>query len=209
MAADGDLWTLLIPVKRLAIAKTRLALPIAARRELALAMARDTVSAALAGSAVAEVLVITSDDLARVALSKLGARVVDDVPDAGLNPALMHGANLAARARVAALSSDLPALRSADLDAVLTLAAGHHTAVVADTPGTGTTLLAATSTAAFSPRFGADSLSAHLGAGAIDLTAQAAASVRHDVDTLAALRVAVALGVGPETARMLATLDPV
>jgi 2-phospho-L-lactate guanylyltransferase len=207
VSGDGDQWSLLVPVKRLGIAKTRLALADLPRADLALAMACDTVAAALAAAAVAEVVVITDDARAAGALSDIGARIVDDLPDAGLNPALIHGASLAAMPRIAALSSDLPALRSTDLDAVLWLAAAHPRAVVADTSGSGTTLLAARVIAEFSPAFGVDSRAVHVRAGAVDLSTEAGASVRHDVDTLDALRAALALGAGPETTRALATLD--
>jgi 2-phospho-L-lactate guanylyltransferase len=207
VTADGDQWTLLVPVKRLEIAKTRLAVADDARSELALAMACDTVRAALGSAQVGEVVVITSDLRARQALSSHGARVVEDLPDNGLNPALVHGASLAALPRVAALSSDLPALRSADLDAVLRLAGAQHLAVVADASGSGTTMLAARAVADFSPHFGVDSRAAHVSAGAVDLSADAAAALRQDVDTLEALRAAIELGVGPETTRALAALD--
>jgi 2-phospho-L-lactate/phosphoenolpyruvate guanylyltransferase len=207
MSSDRDRWSLLVPVKRLEIAKTRLALADRPRADLALAMACDTVASALAAVAVAEVVVITDDARAAAVLSRLGARVVGDLPNAGLNPALVHGASVAAMPRVAALSSDLPALRSADVDAVLRLAATHPCAVVADVAGTGTTLLSATAIAAFAPAFGVDSRAAHVSAGAVDLSAEAAASVRHDVDTLDALRATLDLGVGPETTRALAALD--
>lgn len=207
MSGEGDQWSLLMPVKRLDLAKTRLALADHARADLALAMACDTVSAALAAGAVAEVVVITADPRAAGALAAIGARVVDDLPNAGLNPALVYGASVATMQRVAALSSDLPALRSADLDAVLSLAAAYPRAIVADTAGSGTTLLTAGAIADFSPEFGIDSRAAHVSAGAVDLSADAAASIRHDVDTLDALRVAVALGVGSETTRAVGALD--
>jgi len=55
-------WSLVIPVKVLARAKSRLAgLAGPAREELALAMAADTVSAAAACPVVAAVLVVTDD----------------------------------------------------------------------------------------------------------------------------------------------------
>ncbi|HEX3824569.1 MAG TPA: 2-phospho-L-lactate guanylyltransferase [Mycobacteriales bacterium] len=208
MNSVGGRWSLLVPVKRLSLAKTRLALPAAARADLALAMARDTVGAALVADAVAEVVVITDDERAGAALAAIGARVVDDSPNAGLNPALAHGASVASQTLVAALSSDLPALRSADLDAVLRLATAHRRAFVADSAGDGTTLLSATAVADFAPAYGPDSRTAHVESGAVDLSADAAESVRHDVDTLAALREAVVLGVGPHTAQTLRTHVP-
>jgi 2-phospho-L-lactate guanylyltransferase len=207
VSGGGDLWSLLVPVKRLDLAKTRLALDDGPRADLALAMALDTVSAAISAEAVAEVVVISDDERAGAALTAIGARVISDLPNAGLNPALVHGATLAAMQRVAALSSDLPALRSADLDTVLREAAKHPLAVVADQVGTGTTLLAARVAEGFEPAFGVNSLAAHVRAGAVDLSGAAAASIRQDVDTVDALRVAVKLGVGVETTRTLATLN--
>lgn len=207
MTGDRDRWSVLVPVKRLEIAKTRLALPAGQRADLALAMALDTVRAALAADAVAEVVVVTDDRRAGRALSMAGARIVADAPDAGLNPALCHGASLATGTRVAALSSDLPALRSSDVSNALRSAMAHPAAVVADASGTGTTLLAASTVAAFAPAFGHDSRTAHVDLGAVDMSDIAAPSLRHDVDTVDALRAAVALGVGPETSRLLLDVD--
>jgi 2-phospho-L-lactate guanylyltransferase len=207
MSGDGDLWSVLVPVKRLDRAKTRLALRDGQRADLALAMAMDTVRAAVAATLVAEVVVITDDDRAGKALVGIGARIVGDTPDAGLNPALRHGAGLAATSRVVALSSDLPALRPGDLDEVLSAALVQLRTVVADRLGTGTTALTAATVDAFEPAFGVDSLAAHVAAGAIDLSATAAIGIRHDVDTVEALQAAVALGVGVDTGRAVSALD--
>lgn len=203
MSGDGDLWSLLVPVKRLDLAKTRLGLTDPVRADLALAMAIDTVTAAVATPSVAEVVVITDDERAAKALASVGARVVEDRPDAGLNPALVHGASVAVMSRVASLSSDLPALRPQDLEAVLQTAGDHARAVVSDISGTGTTLLAATAAGSFEPAFGEGSLAAHVAAGAVDVSDQAGRTVRQDVDTLDALRAAVDLGVGEQTSRAI------
>jgi 2-phospho-L-lactate guanylyltransferase len=206
MTQQAERWSLVVPVKRVENAKTRLALDAEARASLAVAMAVDTVAAALACHLVAAVVVVTDDGRARAALSPLGVRIVPDEPDAGLNAALAHGVASTANGHVAALSSDLPALRSEDLAVVLARAADHDQAVVADLPGTGTTLLCARSAALFEPRFGVASLAAHVAAGATDLTALAPESVRRDVDTLDGLRAAVALGIGDATRYALADL---
>ena len=80
-------WTVLLPVKVLARAKSRLAvLAGERRRELALALAADTVAAVLACPEVARVLVVTSDPVAGPLLASLGAVVVPDEP-AGLDGA--------------------------------------------------------------------------------------------------------------------------
>lgn len=206
MATSGVSWSIVVPVKRLAAAKTRLAVPPALRAELAVAMALDTVAAALASPQVLRVVAVSDDERATPLLRDLGADVVADEPDAGLNPALVHGAGHAARSGdgpVAALASDLPALRPAALSATLERASAVKTGCVADASGSGTTLLTALSGADFTPAFGAGSWERHLAAGATDLTASADESLRRDVDTLADLRAALALGCGSHTASLL------
>ena len=92
-------WALVIPVKPLDRAKSRLAGLAGPRRgELALAMAADTVRALLASPAVAVVIVVTDDAAAGAELGALGAVVIPDRPAAGLNPALEFGAAYAAAA---------------------------------------------------------------------------------------------------------------
>src|SRR3984885_1016710 len=74
-------WTFLPPVKVLARAKSRLAVLAGdRRRELALALAADTVAAVLACPAVARVIVVTSDPVAGPLLAALGAVVVSAPP---------------------------------------------------------------------------------------------------------------------------------
>ena len=206
MSADGP-WSVLVPVKRLAVAKSRVALPPDARHTLALAMACDTVRAALSSAAVTAVIVVTSDERAAAALTTLGARTVDDEPEAGLNAALHHGLSAAPTPSVVALSADLPALRSQDLDDLLSRAIHHPATVVSDLSGTGTTILTALDREHFRPAFGTESLAAHRNAGARDLSADAGQSLRLDVDTLEALRSAAELGLGPDTARIFAGID--
>src|ERR1700748_948319 len=74
-------WTVLLPVKVLARAKSRLAVLAGDRRGgLALALASDTVTAVLACPEVARVLVVTSDPVAGPLLAALGAIIVADEP---------------------------------------------------------------------------------------------------------------------------------
>lgn len=200
-------WAIVVPIKRLVVAKTRLADAADVRADLALAMALDTVAAARSCAVVERVVVVTDEPSAAQAVSDMGAIVVADTPDAGLNPALRHGALAAAGTSgdcaVAALSSDLPALRTAEMDDVLQAAWAHPSALVADADGTGTTLLTARDPATFAPRFGTGSRHAHHDGGAHDLTGLAGASLRRDVDTVDDLRAALELGVGPATAAAL------
>src|ERR1700709_1363304 len=87
-------WTVVLPVKLLDEAKTRL--DRVARAEVALAVARDTVAAAAVCSVVEAVVVVTDDPRAAEAVAG-AAEVVADEPSRGLNPALVHGAEFAAR----------------------------------------------------------------------------------------------------------------
>ncbi|GGJ90841.1 hypothetical protein GCM10010123_20840 [Pilimelia anulata] len=189
-------WTVWIPVKARAAAKSRLALPPQRRAALAEAMLRDVLAAV---AAVARPVLLTGDPYWR----RLGAPVRPTPP--GLTAAVAHAVPAAGPGPVAVLVGDLPALRPAELAAALAAAAGHPRALVADAAGTGTTLLAAAAAAALRPAFGAGSRARHGRGGAADLTAAVdAPGLRRDVDTLADLAAARALGVGPHTARLLA-----
>ncbi|MFF4751893.1 2-phospho-L-lactate guanylyltransferase [Streptomyces sp. NPDC002514] len=205
-------WTLVIPVKPLALAKSRLADTAAdgLRPGLALAFAQDTVAAALAGEAVRDVAVVTDDALAGRELAALGARIVPDEPGGGLNAALAHAAGVVraadARSAVAALNADLPALRPPELSRVLDAAAEFPRAFLPDAAGIGTTLLAAAPGLELLPAFGVDSRARHRASGAVELRLDAVDSVRQDVDTGDDLRAALALGVGPRTAAAAARL---
>ena len=198
-------WGVVVPVKRLELAKSRLAaFGDDARQELALAFAADVVETALG---VARVLVVTDDPRAAAMLAGLGAEVAPDDPDAGLNPALVHGAELLREGPdplgVATLSADLPALRRDDLREVLG-AVGTGRAFVADLDGEGTTLLAAGAGAELLPAFGPASRAAHLASGATPLVAGRA--LRCDVDTPTDLLTALALGVGRHTRAVTSSL---
>jgi 2-phospho-L-lactate guanylyltransferase len=190
-----------VPAKRLALAKTRLR-PVTGgdgpdHEDLVLALLADTVAATVACPAVWQVVVVTDDPAAITVVRALGARTVADEPDGGLNPALEHGARAAGGSAVAALSSDLPALRPAELAAALRAAGEVPRGFVADAQGTGTTLLTAAGTA-LRPHFGPDSARAHAVDGAVPLLGSWPGLLR-DVDTEADLRAALALGVGPRT----------
>jgi 2-phospho-L-lactate/phosphoenolpyruvate guanylyltransferase len=204
-------WVVVVPVKRLAAAKTRLRGSVAGvpHERLVLALAQDTVRGALACPLVAEVVVVTDDPAAAAAVGRLGARVVPDLPDAGLNAAIGYGAAVTARpdqgvaatARpdrgVAAVTADLPALRPAELAAALRAVSGRS--FVPDAAGTGTTLLAAPPGTDLDPRFGPDSAARHAASGARRLDGDWP-SLRRDVDTGADLARAAVLGLGPHTA---------
>ncbi|MBL1085063.1 2-phospho-L-lactate guanylyltransferase [Streptomyces actinomycinicus] len=205
-------WSLVIPLKPLTRAKSRLADTAGdgVRPGLALAFAQDTVAAAVACGAVSDVVVVTDDGLAGRELAALGARIVPDAPGSGLNAALAYGAAAVREIRpgapVAALNADLPALRSPELSRVLEAAAEFPRAFLADAAAVGTTLLAAAAGRELQPAFGTDSRSRHRTSGAAELELAGVDSVRQDVDTGADLRTALVLGVGRHTAAASAGL---
>jgi len=207
-AASDDAWTVLVPVKRLDGAKSRLSTRTAgARRDLSLAFAVDTVAAALAVPRVAAVEVVTDDERVAEAVRALGAGVVVDTSGGGLNDALRlaEGVVRAAGAEsVVALAGDLPALRPDQLARALTAAAALPRSFVPDAAGTGTTTLCATGATALDPRFGERSCAAHAASGAVRLDLADAAGLRRDVDTEVDLWDALRLGVGAATAALLA-----
>jgi 2-phospho-L-lactate/phosphoenolpyruvate guanylyltransferase len=215
-------WVVVLPVKSLSRAKSRLrgAVPGVPHDRLVLGLLRDTVAAVLACPAVGGLLVVTNEPLAARAATGLGARAVPDVPDAGLNPAVAHGAAQAGAGPVAALTGDLPALRPAELAAALaaarsaaarsaatrsaaarSAAVGPGRAFVPDAAGTGTTMLTAPAGSDLAPRFGPGSAAAHAASGAAPLVGPWP-SLRRDVDTPDDLAAAAALGLGSHTASL-------
>lgn len=211
-------WSVVIPVKLLARAKSRLTgLAGEYRSALVLAMAADTVAAVVRAERVGAVLVVTDDPAVGAVAASLGALVLPDEPAAGLNDALVHGAVHAhavwpERGR-AALAADVPAARPEELTAALSAAARYGTAFLPDADGTGTVLYTAAPGSEFRPRFGPRSRDRHLAAGAAELgndvlgPARAVTGLRNDVDTIEDLRRAAALGVGPRTRALLSASD--
>ena len=206
---NGRVWSLVIPVKKLSAAKTRLApLPTGRRADLALAFVHDCVAAALATPLVSRVLVVTADDAAAEGLGRLGALIVPEPPAENgsdpLNAAISFGAGRSRLdrpdLRVGALTGDLPSLRAEELGAVLGLATAiEGRSFVPDAAGSGTTLLLGGEKGTLDPHFGPQSRAGHALSGAAELFG-VGRSVRQDVDTLADLEAALRLGVGVHTA---------
>lgn len=201
-------WSLVIPLKPLALAKTRLAPDVGAMRpELVLGFAQDTVAAALLCPLVRDATIVTNDPRAASVLGAMDAHVIPDAPAAGLNAALAYGAghirDRDPKAPVAAMGADLPALRPVELGLVLAEAAeASRRSFLTDAMGVGTTLLAAPRGAALAPAFGGPSRARHRRSGALEIRLGGVNSVRQDVDTLADFMAARALGLGRHTAAL-------
>jgi 2-phospho-L-lactate/phosphoenolpyruvate guanylyltransferase len=206
----SDGWAVVIPVKPTAVGKSRLAIGGVDRVTLARAIALDTIAAAAACPAVAQVYVVTDDGaLVALAFDIPGLRFVpeDDGTSTarGIDAAIAVGAARAGDGMPrAALLGDLPALRAHDLQVALSWASAVDQGVVADAEGTGTTLVTASRGIPLRTAFGTDSFAKHVALGCVPLAIPDASTVRRDVDTAEQLESAAALGVGPRTARVLA-----
>jgi 2-phospho-L-lactate guanylyltransferase len=205
----GDV-ALIIAVKRLAAAKTRLAPVFSARtrESVVLAMLMDTLSAAGRVRSLHSITVVTPDEAAAAAAADLGANVLTDPTPEGHPDPLNHAIAAAELAvgttpvNLIVLQGDLPALQTQELDEAVAAARQHRRSFVADRLGTGTSALCAFGVA-LDPQFGPDSAARHRRSGAIELTG-AWPGLRCDVDTPADLTAARRLGVGASTARALA-----
>ncbi len=200
-----------VPVKPAGRAKSRLAgLGDRLRQELTTAFACDTVTASLACLDVVAVLVVTDDLALADRVRAEGAAAVPDGRPGDLNASLWQGAAELYRRhpgfRLVGLCGDVPCLRPEELSVALRGAAVlRGPAFVPDAAGVGTTLYTAPVLATFAPAFGPSSRQAHLGSGAVEVGVHLP-SVRRDVDTPEDLAAAEALGLGPATAAVLATL---
>lgn len=198
-----------VAVKRLAAAKTRLAPMFSApdREDMVLAMLVDTITGALGVAAVRTVLVVTPDSVAADAAEQVGARALTDPTPHGhpdpLNNALTAAAELVTRdgPNIVALQGDLPALQSYELAEAIAEARAAGRAFVADRHGDGTSALLAFGTP-LDPRFGADSADRHRRSGAVELRGSWP-GLRCDIDTPDDLETAQRIGVGPATTKAL------
>lgn len=200
----NEKWFVVVPLKPLALAKSRLTgIEPEHRAALALAFAADMVTAALRTPHVVGVVVVTDDLRAAAVLRALGATVIGDEPAAGLNRALLHGVDHAARRQpgcgIVLLPADLPALRPKHLERAIRRAAHHSTAVVPDAETRGTVAYFARGDATPSPQFGPSSFQAHLRTGATALARRGLGSLQRDVDTPDHLEAALHVGVGSHT----------
>lgn len=198
-----------IAVKRLTAAKTRLA-PVfsaATRESIVLAMLVDTINAVTAVSAVQTVTIVTPDEGAAAAAKELGALVLTDPTPEGhrdpLNNALLAAEAMARddSANIVALQGDLPALQAVELAEAIAAARAHPRSFVADRHRTGTSALFSFGVP-LDPRFGADSAERHRRSGALELTG-AWPGLRCDIDTPEDLLMARGLGIGSATARAI------
>jgi 2-phospho-L-lactate guanylyltransferase len=200
-----------VPVKRLAGAKQRLAglLGPSQRAGLALAMLGDVLDVLSGAPAVGRIVVIGYDEAVAAVAREHGARFqTESGPGRGLNHAIEEAVSAYAAPADAllVLPGDVPAVTAADIDRLLALAPPRGVVVVPAIDG-GTNALLLSPPDVIPPQFGPDSADRHLQAarqaGAAAASFQAASLLR-DIDTVADLRwAAQAAGTGARTRAFL------
>ena len=194
-------WSVVMPVKPLAAAKSRLAgMSAPARVDLARAFTRDALAAVLATPAITRVIVV--GDTVDASPDPRIHPVPD--PTADLTHAIQLGLDIIPADRPAAvIVCDIPAVRADEVSLALAHGAHHPWSMVADLHGTGTTMLMGQRRQNIQPRFGVRSRAAHVALGATDLTELPVPGLRCDVDTEVDLWNAFRLGVGTHTLRII------
>ncbi|NMN97537.1 2-phospho-L-lactate guanylyltransferase [Antrihabitans stalactiti] len=197
--------SVLLPVKRLTHAKTRLDVG-GLRSAFAIAFAKDTIAAVSQCADIAMILVLTDDHIVRQSLSVLPDVSVTHTPR-GLNEALHTGAAAiraaAPRSDIAVVMADLPALTPAEFSTACSRAAEFESSYVPDRDKLGTTALFASSSR-LHPAFGPNSHRAHTQAGHAALDVDDCPGLVRDVDLTEHLEAVAQLGVGRATAEVLA-----
>lgn len=183
--------TAVLPVKRFAAAKQRLAAGVDGerRRELAAAMVADVLDAIGEARSIERLIVVTGDPVAQELAAKAGAEVVPDPEDAGHVQAAQAGiarAEAEGAERVALLAGDCPLLDPRELDRLLTGVPGSYVGIVPDRHGTGTNALLLSPPDAIVPAFGEGSRARHVEAAreaGIPFGIEELPSIELDLDT--------------------------
>ncbi len=176
-----------VPVKRLALAKSRTRLPVTARSALALDLARHTLAMVRDCSSISGIVVVTGDEAVAEVARGHSALVVGEPEGADLDVAARLGIQAAGSAlgaeHAGVLVSDLPALAVGDLDDAISEYFEQRTRMyVADQHRSGTTFLVQDTTGSPRTGFGPGSARRHETLGFRHARA-AAPGLRFDLDT--------------------------
>lgn len=196
-------WRVLVPVKSLGKAKSRLEMHPDDRIALATAMFTDVVAALSSTPVVEHVIVCTADPAATALARELGCRV-RATAGISLNADLRQALSRGPTSPTAVVVADLPCLTSRSMTDVLAASPTDGFGFVASADQ-GTTMLVARAPHDLHPRFGHQSSQRH-GEQGVDLSDAAGVAARIDVDTLESLDRARRHGLGPATSACLSSL---
>jgi 2-phospho-L-lactate guanylyltransferase len=187
--------TAVLPVKRFAEAKQRLATGLDDERRIALAaaMMEDVLEAIGEARTIEQTIVVSGDPVAQEIAHSAHAKVVPDPADEGHVEAAMGGiatAEVDGATCVVLLPGDCPLLSPRELDRLLTGVPERYVAVVPDRHGTGTNALVLSPPGAIEPSFGEGSRERHVAAAreaGIPYAVEGLDSLALDLDTPADL----------------------
>jgi len=196
----------IIPVKRLGNIKNRLApiLDAEERRQLSLQMLMAVVKAVRGSKLIREIFIVTPDPEIEKLASTMGAEVVEEGSEAGVNHAVMLAVNRAVMrgaTAVVILPSDIPLLTTEDVDGIIGMAAEAPSMVIAPSlrfDGTNALLLRPPD--AIETSYDNDSYNTHLKratARALRLSIYLSKRVMLDVDTPEDLELLKVEGIHP------------
>lgn len=187
-------WSVIVPVRDFATAKTRLRtdLPSASVAAIARQLALGCVAALSGSLGVSRICVVTDVDLSPHFVG-LPAQVLLQRPGGGLNGAAMDGVEWARLAAPCSptlvIHADLPVVTPTDVEGLLAkLEHGGRDAYLPDRNGTGTTALALMPGSTRPPSFGLGSAERHAQLGYARLDLPETSGLRNDLDTVAELR---------------------
>jgi 2-phospho-L-lactate guanylyltransferase len=177
--------TAVVPVKRFALAKSRLGPGVEETRkpELVAAMIADVLEAIGEARLVERTIVVSQEPRAADLAAAAGADLLDDFDDASHSAAALAGiaaAEATGAECVALLPGDCPLLDPRELDKMLTGVPAPYVAVIPDRHGTGTNALVLAPPSAIEPSFGEGSRERHVAAAR-------AAGIPYGVEELSSL----------------------
>lgn len=187
--------TAILPVKRFAEAKQRLAASIDEERRFALAaaMMEDVLEAIGRARTIDQTIVVSGDPVAQEIAAKAAAKVVPDPADQGHVEAALGGiatAEVDGADCVALLAGDCPLLDPRQIDRLLTGVPASYVGIVPDRHGTGTNALVLAPPNVIRPAFGEGSCARHVAAAreaGVPYTIEELDSLALDLDTPADL----------------------
>jgi 2-phospho-L-lactate/phosphoenolpyruvate guanylyltransferase len=199
--------TAVVPVKRFAVAKSRLATGVEETRkpDLVAAMVADVLEAIGSARLIDRTIVVSQEPRAAELAAAAGADLLSDFDDAGHSAAALAGiaaAEAAGAGCVALFPGDCPLLDPRELDKMLTGVPDRYVAVIPDRHGTGTNALVLAPPSAIEPSFGEGSRERHVAAAraaGIPYGVEELPSLGLDLDTpadIVALTMRVEMGGG-------------
>jgi 2-phospho-L-lactate guanylyltransferase len=186
-----------VPMKPLALAKTRLAPVLAPADRIALsaAMFHDVLEALVGAREIDAVAVVTAEKRLLELARRLGMLPIDEGSPQGLNGAVALGTDTCCRhgaTSVLVVLSDLPLVTSAEIDALYRdLPDGDHVRLVRSHEGLGTNALLRQPPRVIPTRFGGRSFHGHVTAAAaagVSWSQRELPGLSFDVDTVDDLR---------------------